>query len=304
VKPSSVSIEEAEQLLRAGDVVALPTETVYGLGADATNDAAVQRVFALKGRPATNPLIVHVASIEAARRFVRWDERAAQLLSRFAPGPLSVVLKHRTDGPIVSAVRAGLDTVAIRIPSHPMMLGLLRRFDGPVAAPSANRSNRVSPTRAEHVQAELGDIPILDGGPCAVGLESTVVDLSSDTPRLLRPGAVTRDQIESVIGRVEVFAGHVVPATAAQSPGQQPIHYAPTKPAFRVEPGTTLPTDAAVIRFGADVQSDMRSFYARLRDADASGYSVIMIELPPERPEWAALRDRIERATQPLARGA
>lgn len=304
MKSSSVSIEEAEQLLRAGDVVALPTETVYGLGADAINADAVQRVFALKGRPATNPLIVHVASIEVARRFVEWNEQATLLLNRFAPGPLSVVLRHRLEGPIVSAVRAGLDTVAVRIPSHPMMLGLLRRFDGPVAAPSANRSNRISPTCAAHVRAELGDIPILDGGPCTVGLESTVIDLSSATPRLLRPGAVTREQIESVIGKVEAFVGHVHAGTAAQSPGQQLVHYAPSTPAYRFEPGTPLPADAVVLRFGADVASEMRSFYARLRDADASGCAAILIELPPDEPEWKALRDRIERATQPLAREA
>jgi L-threonylcarbamoyladenylate synthase len=301
---TGVSIDQAEHLLRAGEVVALPTETVYGLGADATHEKAVARVFALKGRPATNPLIVHVASVEIARRLSVWDDRAGAIFDRFAPGPISVILRHRPGGPIVPAVRAGLDTVAFRIPSHSLMLELLRRFDGAVAAPSANRSNRVSPTRPEHVIAELGEaVPLLDGGVCEVGLESTVIDLTTPTPTILRPGAVTLEQLSGVIGTVRRSRDEVGPDEPARSPGQQRVHYAPSKPAWRIEPGTPIPRGASFIRFALDAESAMRDFYARLRDADASPRGLIVIEMPPDEPQWTALRDRIERATRPLDPG-
>src|SRR5688500_47215 len=194
-------IERAASLLRRGGLVAFPTETVYGLGADATNAAAIRRVFQVKGRPATNPLIVHVADESVARRYAReWPTAASKLAAEFWPGPLTLVLSKQPS--IVLEVTAGLDTVGLRAPDHPLALELLRAFDGPVAGPSANRSSHVSPTTARHVRDEFPDDEIdliLDGGPCKVGIESTVLDLTSDPPRILRPGAVTREQIEAVI---------------------------------------------------------------------------------------------------------
>src|SRR5947207_9629696 len=188
---SSGGIGKAVEILRAGGLVAFPTETVYGLGADATNAEAVAKIFAAKGRPATNPLIVHVADVDTARRFAAsWPLAASHLAEQFWPGPLTLVLPRSPA--IVPAVSAGLRTVGLRVPNHPLALQLLQQFGGPVAAPSANRSNRVSPTTAQHVRDELGDAVdlVLDGGPCAVGIESTVLDLTGDRPAILRPGGV------------------------------------------------------------------------------------------------------------------
>jgi L-threonylcarbamoyladenylate synthase len=289
------------QQLRSGGVVGMPTETVYGLAADATSRDAVAHVFALKGRPATNPLIVHVASIDVAKRFVHWDDRATTLFDRFAPGPISVVLPKRSDGGVCDLVTAGKSTVAIRIPNHPLALELLRAFDGALAAPSANRSNYVSPTSADHVRAEFGDsVPVLDGGPCMVGIESTVLDLTtSPQPTILRPGHITRSQIASVIGPVDVFVGHVKTDVAANSPGQHAKHYAPRSRAVRfgARSREAIPAGAVELHLPADPTEAARVFYARLREIDASGPECIAIELPPDAPEWAALRDRILRAT-------
>src|SRR4051812_1359954 len=189
MSPGSNDIRRAAQVLRSGGLVAFPTETVYGLGADATNADAVAKIFAAKGRPSTNPLIVHVADAATARRYATdWPVAASRLAERFWPGPLTLVLPKAMS--IVSAVTAGLGTVGLRVPNHPLALQLLQDFSGPVAAPSANRSNRVSPTTAQHVRDELGDSVdvILDGGPCAVGIESTVIDLTTaPRPTLLRP---------------------------------------------------------------------------------------------------------------------
>jgi len=235
--PLPQSIDRAVQILRAGGLVAFPTETVYGLGADATNSVAVGRIFAAKGRPATNPLIAHVADEQVARRYAAdWPESAGALVRAFWPGPLTLVLPKRPGG-VVAQATAGLPSVALRAPDHPLAIALLRAFDGPIAAPSANRSTHVSPTIAKHVRDELGgsvDL-VLDGGPCRVGIESTVIDLTTSKPTILRPGAVTREQIEQVIGPVRLFAGAVDPAHAAASPGQQEVHYAPVTPAFRFE---------------------------------------------------------------------
>src|SRR4051812_42279543 len=201
-------IEEAAQLLRSGKLAAFPTETVYGLGADATNAAAVRKIFAAKGRPATNPLIVHVSGVDVAKRYAaHWPDTARRLGERFWPGPLTIVVPKVAS--IVSDVTPGRKTVALRVPDHPLALELLRAFDGPVAAPSANRSTRVSPTTAQHVRDELGDRVdlILDGGPCKVGIESTVLDVSTDTPTILRPGGLSREAIEEVIGPVALFSG-------------------------------------------------------------------------------------------------
>ena len=322
-------IDQACAILRAGGLVAFPTETVYGLGADARNAVAVKRIFAAKGRPATNPLIVHVSGVAMAKLYANeWPDAARRLAQRFWPGPLTLVLpRFRTVAPEVSA---GLNTVALRMPDHPLALALIQKFDGPLAAPSANRSTRVSPTTAEHVRQELGDRVdlILDGGPCAVGIESTVIDLTArPRPVILRPGGVTREQIEKVIGPVHAPAGVVTSVTTpAASPGQHEVHYAPRAPAFRFEradahrasrwladhPGEHVvvlslgavpkePADAAhrVVEMSASPESYARHLYATLRAADEAGAAAIWVEMPPDEPVWVAVRDRLRRATKP-----
>jgi L-threonylcarbamoyladenylate synthase len=265
----------------------------------------VARVFAAKGRPATNPLIVHVGHADVAKRFVTtWPPAAERLAQRFWPGPLTIVLPKRAE--IVDAVTAGLGTVGLRVPDHPLALELLRAFGGAVAAPSANKSGHVSPTTAEHVRDELGEAVdvILDGGPCRVGIESTVLDLSADVPRILRPGQITRLQIETLIGPVEQQLGSVTAAApASKSPGQHERHYAPRTPAFRFETHERSKidhTDAAVLDVNLDPDAYARQFYARLRMLDRQGLRAIYIEMPPDTPQWAAVRDRIFRATRPL----
>src|SRR5688572_29815393 len=237
VSTSAEDIQRAVALLREGRLVAIPTETVYGLAADATSEPAVRRIFEAKRRPPTNPLIVHVADVETAKRYAaHWTHSAQTLAEAFWPGPLTLVLQKTPAIPGV--VTAGRATVGLRAPNHPLALQLLRAFDGPIAAPSANRSNRVSPTTAQHVRDELGDAVdlVLDGGPCTVGIESTVLDLSGDAPRVLRPGAVTREQIESLIGPMEVMKDSVTEVTLpATSPGQHAVHYAPRTPAYRFD---------------------------------------------------------------------
>lgn len=327
-----MDLDAANETLRRGGLVAFPTETVYGLGADATNAAAVRRIFAAKGRPSTNPLIVHVSDSHVAQRYAKhWPPEAEALARRFWPGPLTLVVP-KSDA-IVPVVTAGRETVGIRAPDHPVALELLRAFDGPVAAPSANRSNRVSPTTAGHVRRELGDRVdlILDGGRCRVGIESTVLDLTRSRPVILRPGAVTREQIEAIVGPVDVFHGHVHASEAAQSPGQQVIHYSPRTPAYRfgVEnvplvrrwlearpdqsviillPGSQALSDlddlssprVQTIEMPADAEGYARELYAALHDADDAGVSAILVQMPPDEPRWAAVRDRLIRATTPI----
>lgn len=300
-------MDDAAAVLRRGGLVAFPTETVYGLGADATNPAAVARIFAAKGRPATNPLIAHVASEATARRYAgAWTDAAARLAAAFWPGPLTLVVPRA--GGIADAVTAGGPTVGLRVPNHPVALALLAAFDGPVAAPSANRSNHISPTTADHVRTELGDAVdlILDGGPCAVGIESTVVDVTGDVPRVLRPGGVSAAQIGAVVGRaVESFAGSVGAAVVAASPGQGSRHYAPRTPAVRFAFGHRAAAEAAVgdrrsvvLPIAGTPAEYARQLYANLRAADgAAGVELILVEMPPETAEWAAVRDRLARAT-------
>ena len=311
--------------LRAGGLVAFPTETVYGLGADATDPAAVAKIFAAKGRPSTNPLIVHVADLETARRYAaEWNDAAQTLAAVWWPGPLAIVL--RKNPAIVDAATAGRDTVALRVPDHPLALRLLRDFGGPVAAPSANKSNHVSPTTAHHVHDEFGDAVdvVLDGGPCSVGIESTVVDLTGKRPVILRPGGVPRRKVEAIVGPVDVFAGATDPSDAAASPGQHATHYAPRTPAIRFEtsqrglirPNAPDGTPNGVVVVGTMTDSIKKwgpivamprepglyahHFYAVLREVDAMGLREIFIEVPPARPEWEAVRDRIVRATRAL----
>lgn len=316
-------IDQAVQLLRAGKLVAFPTETVYGLGADATRADAVQRIFDAKGRPATNPLIVHVADIETARKFTTgWSDAAQTLAATWWPGPLTLVLpKHPS---IVDEATAGLATVGLRVPDHPLALALLRAFGGAIAAPSANRSNHLSPTTAQHVSDDLGtrvDL-VLDGGPCKVGIESTVLDLTGDVPAILRPGGVSRKQLEFILGAVNEGPAVIAGTTAAASPGQQEIHYAPLTPAVRFEtsqrglihPQTDAQSNGIVVlsplkifkKWGPivampnDPVQYAQHLYAVLHELDEMRLRTIYVEMPPDKPEWTAIRDRIRRATTPL----
>jgi L-threonylcarbamoyladenylate synthase len=297
--------------------VAFPTETVYGLGADARNGEAIKKIYAVKGRPSTNPLIVHVSGVAMAKLYSsRWPHPARILAQNFWPGPLTLVLPKSSE--IVPEATAGLDTVALRMPDHPIAIKLIRKFDGPIAAPSANRSTHVSPTTAEHVRRELGnDVElILDGGPCRVGIESTVLDLTSTTPRILRPGDVTREQIEKFVGPVEMNSIVTQTTTAATSPGQQEIHYAPRTPAFRFDAsqfnrfegddvgvlliGDSTRTNEHRISLPDNPVSYAQGLYAALRRLDDLNLRAIYVQSPPDTPEWAAVRDRLRRATRPL----
>jgi L-threonylcarbamoyladenylate synthase len=317
-------IPEAVRILRAGGLVAFPTETVYGLGADATSAAAVARIFAAKGRPPTNPLIVHVADAVVARQYAgAWPPAASRLAERFWPGPLTLVLPKSPQ--IVPAASAGLGTVGLRVPDHPLALEMLRAFGGPVAAPSANKSNHVSPTTADHVRQELSDAVdlVLDGGPCSVGIESTVVDLTGPRPAILRPGGVSRGEVEAVVGPVDVFGGAIDAARPAPSPGQHAKHYAPRTRAVRFGPaqrvqvranlneqsksgvmliGSTddLTRSGPIVTMPGVPEVYAHHFYAVLRELDAMSLHTIFVEAPPHGPEWEAVRDRIIRATQPF----
>jgi L-threonylcarbamoyladenylate synthase len=321
-------MSDAIRILRSGGLVAFPTETVYGLGADATSTSAIARIFAAKGRPSTNPLIVHIADATVARRYTAdWSDMAEKLAAQFWPGPLTLVV-HKSDV-IVPEATAGRDTVGLRSPDHPLALQLLREFDGPIAAPSANRSNRISPTTADHVRMDLQDRVdlILDGGPCRVGIESTVLDLSNKVPTLLRPGGISRAQIEAIIGPIAVFACTVDSSVAASSPGQQAVHYAPLTPAYRFEradidhvyrwlhdhrnstaivfrlgspaDATPLPSTAhhQFVWLPNDAAACARQLYAALHAADAAKVDSLWIEMPPPAAEWIAVRDRLSRAT-------
>src|SRR3954469_8871412 len=319
-------ITEAVNILRRGGLVAFPTETVYGLGADATNADAVAKIFAAKGRPPTNPLIVHVADLQAARHYAAtWSDAVQTMAAVWWPGPLTLVVPKNPL--IVGAATAGRPTVALRVPDHPLALELLRAFGGPIAAPSANRSTHVSPTTAQHVREELGDAVdlVLDGGPCGVGIESTVLDLTGERPLILRPGGVPRRQIEAILGPVDVFGASVDPAEAAASPGQHARHYAPRTPAIRFEtaqrklisphapdgrpngimvlsPMVVLKKWETLVAMPNSPELYATNFYAILRELDAMGLREIFIEVPPDKPEWEAVRDRIRRATVPLER--
>ncbi len=321
---SMSDVTDAASILRAGGLVAFPTETVYGLGADATNVAAVEKIFRAKGRPSTNPLIVHVADESVARRYAAdWPETATTLARHFWPGPLTLVLPKRSS--IVDLVTAGRGTVGLRAPNHPLTLRLLQQFDGPLAGPSANRSNHLSPTTAQHVRDDLGNAfdLILDGGPCEIGIESTVLDLTTNPPTILRPGGTSRDQIEQQIGPIQILSGSVLAETAAVSPGQHALHYAPKAAAFRFEAEqakeiirqyanqkepvaivllspVTSPSPK-VKSMSTDPVEYARTLYSTLREFDYQKVETIYIEMPPNSPAWAAVRDRIKRATQCLS---
>jgi L-threonylcarbamoyladenylate synthase len=321
--PEPVVIDEAATILAGGGLVAFATETVYGLGAVATDAEAVGGIFTAKGRPSVNPLIVHVVDVrQAAACVADWPDDADRLAARFWPGPLTLVLR-RSDA-ISDIVTAGKSTVGVRSPAGNVARALIARCSRPIAAPSANRSNCLSPTRAEHVLADLdGRIDlILDSGPTAVGLESTVLDLTGDPPRLLRPGPIAVADLEAVLsGRCVALPGAGATADRPDSPGQMPIHYAPRTPAFRVESPDDLPGRAdlsgvVVLAFGTDPPrlpnaparearyespgAAARHLYEVLHEFDAGSPRAILVVMPPGRPEWLPIRDRLLRATRPL----
>lgn len=303
------AIERAARLLRDGDVVAFPTETVYGLGGDATNERAVARIFAVKGRPHFNPLIVHVAGLPEAAEFAIFDDRARRVAQRFWPGPLSLVLPRRPGCGISLLASAGLDTIALRAPAHPTAQALLHACGRPLAAPSANRSGRVSPTTAPHVAADFGgDLTlVLDAGPCRVGLESTVLDLSDATPALLRAGGVTLEELAEVLGRIDALA---IGEAAPRSPGRLASHYAPSLP---VRPNvTSARTGEALLAFGLDAPPGFAevlflsrtgdlgeaaaNLFSMLRRLDRPKFTAIAVMPIPEDGLGRAINDRLRRA--------
>jgi L-threonylcarbamoyladenylate synthase len=308
---SAADIAEAARLLRAGALVAFPTETVYGLGGDATDDRAVAAIFAAKGRPRFNPLICHLAAADQAAEFAELDDRSRRLAKRFWPGPLTLVLKRRADCAISLLASAGLDTVALRVPAHPAAHALLAAAARPIAAPSANRSGRVSPTNADHVRAELGDriAAILDGGPSAIGLESTVLDLSLARPVLLRPGGVTLEALEAALGPIDRPGAGEAP----RAPGMLESHYAPNL-RLRLDAMEALPGEA-VLAFGAepprgfarvrwlsrsgDLAEAAANLFAGLRSLDRPEFSGIAVMPIPETGLGLAINDRLRRAAAP-----
>ncbi len=306
----SQAVDNAVTLWRAGALVAMPTETVYGLGADATNGQAVAAIYAVKARPQFNPLIVHVADAAMAQRYVEWPALAAKLAAAFWPGPLTLVLKRRADCPISPLVSAGGETLAIRVPAHPAARQLIAAFDGGIAAPSANRSGRVSPTTAAHVETELGGaIPlIVDGGACTLGVESTVLDLSGEVPVLLRPGSITREMLAAL----GVHAAHQGAPSAAglKSPGMLASHYAPSIP-VRLQ-ATQVRADEALLAFGptplqgagatrnlsptGNVIEAAANLFAYLRALDQPQWRAIAVMPIPSEGVGEAINDRLRRA--------
>jgi L-threonylcarbamoyladenylate synthase len=318
----SPAIARAAALLGQGKLVCFPTETVYGLGANALDPVAVNRIYEVKGRPPHNPLIVHVADAAAAQRLVTsWPDTADRLAKKWWPGPLTIVLPKARDVP--PEVTAGLPTVAIRVPAHPVALALLRAAGVPVAAPSANLSGEVSPTTAAHVERSLGErIPmILDAGPTNVGIESTVIDLSGPSPVLLRPGMVTREEIEREIGPVGLASASGTADSPRPAPGMLDRHYAPkarvvlfANPAevaaavakARASGGRVAALVRSVSVNGADSMERLpddaaeyaRQLYGALHRLDATGPVLILVERPPAGAAWEGILDRLERAAR------
>lgn len=325
-------LDRALQLIQAGELVAFPTETVYGLGADASNAAAVAKIFAAKGRPADHPLIVHLPGADALERWARdIPDAARKLAAAFWPGPLTLILKRQAG--VLDAVTGGQDTVGLRVPDHRLALALLRAFGaedhGGIAAPSANRYGRISPTSAAHVREELGDrvAMILDGGPCNVGIESTIVDLSGCAARILRPGAIGREALERVLGMAlaEPMGGGATNGECASTPrvsGSLAAHYAPRTP-LRLVPAADLVAEldvesqagrrcAVLARTaprpaelpecvlwraaGSDAARYAHDLYATLRRFDAAQCAIILVETPPVEDAWGAVYDRLRRA--------
>jgi L-threonylcarbamoyladenylate synthase len=319
----AAAVKHAAELLRAGEVVALPTETVYGLAANALDPQAVGKIYEVKGRPAHNPIIVHIAGKEMASRCVeKWPERADQFAKSFWPGPLTLVLPRAKIIPDI--VTAGGDTVGVRWPSHPFMQAVIRECGFPLAAPSANLSNQISPTNAAHVHAQLGGkIPlIVDGGQSQVGIESTVLDLTVSPPRVLRPGMIHAESLAAV--GVPIDNGQLpIEEIALKSPGQLKKHYSPKAKlivaswenddalaaqirswqlkieSVHIIAHTNIPArfDAAKVSvIPHDAEAFARALYGELHRCDAAGAGVIIMEAPPTLPEWSGIADRLRRA--------
>ena len=313
---SEAAVAAAADRLRAGEPVVFPTETVYGLGADTFNGAAIERVYALKGRPADNPLIAHVLDSDQARRVAAvWDDRCELLARSCWPGPLTIVVPKAAGVPEIAT--AGWPSIAVRAPAHPVARRLLKAFGGPISAPSANRSGGISPTTAGHVADDFAghaDLLVIDGGPCTVGIESTVVDLTGDVARLLRPGSVGIERLRAILNEVDAPDS----VTQASSPGTTLRHYAPRTPTVMVDaaeladrlaeaqaPATVLCFDAAdvppphrAIAMPATPEAYAAGLYAALREADAARLDRIVVVRPPSvEGLWKAVHDRLRRAT-------
>jgi L-threonylcarbamoyladenylate synthase len=294
-----VSVERAAALIRAGRLVAFPTETVYGLGANALDAQAVARIFAAKGRPLSSPLIVHVDSIDMARALAsQWPPAAASLAQHYWPGPLTLVLPKQASVPDI--VTAGLATVGLRMPAHPLALALIRAAGVPIAAPSANRFTELSPTAAAHVPEALADY-VLDGGPARVGIESTVLSLV-EAATLLRPGVIPVAELEALIGPIRI--ADAAPAAGPHaSPGMHARHYRPSTPFFLLAPGQAAPAGrGALLRLGHEMPPDPLGYaaalYETLHRLDAEHLDWIAVEQPPDLPEWAGVLDRLRRARE------
>lgn len=313
--PDDPILREAAAILAAGGLVAFPTETVYGLGADGLNPDAVARIYAAKGRPATNPVILHVDGPASARALVsQWPETAQAVADRFWPGPLTLVLPASPAVPAI--VRAGGPSVALRCPSHPVALALIRAAGRPLAAPSANRSQNLSPTRAEHVASSLGEAVdlILDAGPTQAGLESTILDLRGERPRILRPGPISPADLAELLGPVDLWQGAVAEGEVQAAPGMAERHYAPRARLELVEPGAgvtvssgrvayvgfgTLPSLPGAVRgvlLPLDADAVGTQLYALLHELDDAGFERVVMERAPEGEAWLAVRDRLRRA--------
>lgn len=286
-------IAHAAELIRAGRLVAFPTETVYGLGANALDAEAVERIFAAKNRPRTSPLIVHVDSVEMARGLcTEWPPAAETLAGRYWPGPLTLVLLKQPQIPDI--VTAGLPTVGLRMPDHPLALALIRAAGVPIAAPSANRFTELSPTRAGHVAEALADF-VLDGGPARVGIESTVLSLVGP-PQLLRPGVIPLPEMEALIGSV---SRGTASDGAHPAPGMHARHYRPHTPLYLLAQNEKAPAGrGAWLRVGEDPRAFAAVLYQKLHELDAQGLEWIAVEAPPDTPEWAGVLDRLRRAAE------
>lgn len=305
VSPTPQALEEAFQLLHASGLIGLPTETVYGLAADATQDLAVAKIFEQKNRPSLNPLIIHGATQATFQEHVEWDERAQLLADAFWPGPLTLVLPRKLTSSISLLASAGLETLAVRVPHHPVALDLLQKFRKPLAAPSANLSGKVSPTTAEHVDEDFPNLFILNGGATTIGLESTILDLTSTTLVILRPGGISQEELEAVIGPIQRHDS----STTIKAPGMMKSHYAPHLPlrlnALEPQPGE------AFLAFGPAAQSDLNlsttgelreaaaNLFKMLRHLDQRKFKGIAVAPIPMQELGLALNDRLQRAAAP-----
>jgi L-threonylcarbamoyladenylate synthase len=299
----------AAQTIQAGGLVAFPTETVYGLGADATNDEAVACIFDAKERPHFNPLIVHFSNQVSLANTVEFNEQAKQLASAYWPGALTMVLSRKSNCPVSLLASSGLETLAVRVPNHPLAHALITAAGTPIAAPSANRSGEISPSTAEHVLQSLGDKVdiIIDGGPCKIGIESTVIDLSGPTPTLLRPGGITHEDLEAVIGPI-VLSGSS--KDSLRSPGMLERHYAPSIPlrlnAKKADPGEAFLAFGSTVSLGhanlshlGDLKEAAANLFAMLRMLDQPDFSGIAVMKIPARGIGVAINDRLKRAATP-----